>query len=101
MSCALLQRLPAFEEYQKAGEKGTKVKSLEILTDAIVRSSENMALALKSNSKIIMLGGNGNGSTDSGNSLLNMIPMFSLLTENGLLSLVPEEFRPVKKPKIC
>ncbi len=96
-AAGIREKAKALEEYQQAGEKGTKIKSLEILADAMVKSSENMAFALKSNSKIVMLGGGGNGNGNPGNALFNLIPMFSLLTENGLLSLVPDELKPVKK----
>ena len=64
-----------------------------------VKSSENIATALEKNSKIIMLGG-GNGQNGAGNALFNLVPMFSLLTEKGMLSLLPEELRPVKKAEI-
>ncbi|NVM30760.1 MAG: hypothetical protein HWN65_18105 [Candidatus Helarchaeota archaeon] len=93
------EKAKALEEYQKAGEKGLKVKSLEILSNAMVKSSENIATALEKNSKIIMLGG-GNGQNGAGNALFNLVPMFSLLTEKGMLSLLPEELRPVKKAEI-
>ncbi|MHA1130197.1 MAG: SPFH domain-containing protein [Candidatus Helarchaeota archaeon] len=93
-AAGIKEKAKALEEYQKAGESGMKIKSLEILADAMVRSSENVATALKTNSKLIMLGGgNGSGSINggTGQTLFNLIPMFSLLTENGLLSMLPED----------
>ncbi|MFX1293786.1 MAG: SPFH domain-containing protein [Promethearchaeota archaeon] len=95
-AAGIREKAKALEEYQKAGEKGMKIKSLEILADTMIKSSESIATALEDNSKIIMLGGN-NGNGNAGQSLMNLVPMFSLLTENGLLSLLPEELRPIKK----
>ncbi|HUX99669.1 MAG TPA: SPFH domain-containing protein [Candidatus Deferrimicrobium sp.] len=95
-AAGIRDKAKALEEYQKAGEKGMKIKSLEILVDGMVKSSEHLATALETNSKIIMLGGNNQGQSGSGN-LLNMIPMYTMLTESGLLSLLPEEMTPTSK----
>jgi hypothetical protein len=68
----------------------------EILIWGIV--CEHLATALETNSKIIMIGGNNQGQGGSGN-LLNMIPMYTMLTESGLLSLLPEEMTPTPASK--
>ena len=78
----------ALEEYQKAGEKGFKMKSLELIVDGMVQSSKEMAEGLKQNSKLIMMGGGGDG---SGNSLTGLIPLVEFLKETGIIKDVMSE----------
>ncbi|MHA1268397.1 MAG: SPFH domain-containing protein [Candidatus Helarchaeota archaeon] len=80
----------ALEEYQKAGEKGLKIKSLEIIANALVKQSEFMAKGLQNNSKVILMGGGDNNQTGATRSMLNLMPMFSLFTESGMFSLLAD-----------
>lgn len=80
----------ALEEYQKAGEKGLKIKQIEIIANAMVKQSENMAKGLQNNSKVILMGGGGN-SGDATRSMMNLMPMFSLFTESGMMSFFADE----------
>ena len=83
----------ALEEYQKAGEKGFKMKSLEIIVDGMVQSSKDMAEGLKQNSKIIMLGGGEGGN----NSLTGLIPLVEFLKETGIIQDIMAEISKGKK----
>ncbi len=78
----------ALEEYQKAGEKGFKMKSLELIIDGMVQSSREMAEGLKHNSKIIMM---GNGGEQGGGSLSGLIPLVEFLKETGIIQDVMSE----------
>ncbi|MBD3227180.1 MAG: hypothetical protein GF329_03245 [Candidatus Lokiarchaeota archaeon] len=86
----------ALEEYQKAGEKGLKIKSMEIIADAMIKQSENMAKGLQNNSKVLLMGGNKEAG-DSTRSMMNLMPMFSLFTESGMLSFLADEKKDSKK----
>ena len=93
-------RAKALEEYQKAGEKGLKIKSLEIVAEAMKVQSENMAKGLKDNSKILMMGGGGdNAAAGTTRSMMNLMPMFSLFTEGGMLSFLADDKKNLKKQK--
>jgi len=83
----------ALEEYQKAGEKGVKMKSLEIIVEGMVQSSREMAEGLKNNSKIIMLGGGDGGN----NSMAGLIPLVEFLKETGIIKDVMGEITKGKK----
>ena len=88
-AAGIREKAKALEEYNKAGEKGLKMKALEILIQGMVESSKEMANALRMNSKVIIM---GNGDS-KGNSLTNLIPMSELLIESGIIGSFIKELK--------
>jgi len=89
-AAAIREKAKALEEYTKAGENGFKIKSLEIISEALIKQSENFAKGLSNNSKIILLGNSDSSISDPTKSMFNFIPMFSLFTESGILNLIKD-----------
>ncbi|MHA1231687.1 MAG: SPFH domain-containing protein [Candidatus Helarchaeota archaeon] len=96
-AAGIKEKAKALEEYQKAGEKGIKIKSLEILADMLVKQSESFSKGLQNNSKVILMTGGNNTQTAPIQSMMNLMPVFSLFTEHGILSFLTESTRAEKK----
>ncbi|MFX0138450.1 MAG: SPFH domain-containing protein, partial [Candidatus Hodarchaeota archaeon] len=79
----------ALEEYNQAGEEGLKMKALELIVEGMIQSSKEIAVGLKQNSKVIIMGGGNHGS----NSLMNLIPMAEFLKESEIIKNIVKEFR--------
>ncbi|NHI94174.1 MAG: hypothetical protein EAX96_16910, partial [Candidatus Lokiarchaeota archaeon] len=86
----------ALEEYKKAGEQGFKMKSLELLVDGMIQSSKEMAVGMKDNSKIIMMGGQGNSGSGS---ITSLIPFVEILKETGIIKDIVGEVEEARKSK--
>ncbi|NVM04953.1 MAG: hypothetical protein HWN67_21710 [Candidatus Helarchaeota archaeon] len=79
----------ALEEYNQAGEEGLKMKALELIVEGMIQSSKEIAVGLKQNSKVIIMGGGNHGS----NSLMNLIPMAEFVKESGIIKNIVKQFR--------
>ncbi len=79
----------ALEEYNQAGKEGLKMKALELIVEGMIQSSKEIAVGLKQNSKVIIMGGGNNGN----NSLMNLIPMAEFLKESEIIKNIVKEFR--------
>jgi flotillin len=89
-AAGIREKAKALEQYNQAGEEGLKMKALEMLTQAMIESSKELANALKLNSKVIIM---GNGDTKGSGGLMNLIPMAEFIKESGIIKNLIKEFK--------